>query len=71
MTLGGVKNPVYQPEVIQLDDRQTSPVTGIGAQGTDNYNEIIEHTVKYLFLSIIITLSTFPITYIYVCNEMF
>lgn len=57
MTLGGVKNPVYEPEVIQLDDRQISPVTGTGAQGSDNYNEIIEPTVKYLFLSIILTSS--------------
>lgn len=68
MTLGGVKNPVYEPEVIQLDDRQISPVTGTGAQRSDNYNEIIEPTVKYLFLSIIITSSTFS-NHLHICMQ--
>lgn len=67
MTVGEVKNPVYQPEVIQLDDRQNSAaLPGTGTHGTDNYNEINEPTVKYLFLSIIITSSTFS-NHLHIC----
>ena len=49
-TLGGMKNPIFQSEDIQLEDRQIS-----AGQRTENYNEIMEPAVKYLFLCIMIT----------------
>lgn len=50
-----MKNPVYQTEDIQLEDRQFAP-----GQRTENYNEIMEPAVKYLFLCIMITSILFP-----------
>ena len=41
----GIKNPVYQPEDLQLEDRKPTL-----AQRTENYNEIIDPSVRYLYL---------------------
>ena len=56
MTLDRKTNPVYQPgqEDIHLEHLQTS----VG-QRAENYNEIIEPTVKYLQLLEIIIYETF------------
>ena len=56
MTLDRKTNPVYQPglEDIHLEHMQTS-----AGQRTENYNEIIEPTVKYLILLEIIIFITF------------
>ena len=41
----GIKNPVYQSEDVQLEDRKTTSV-----QRMEDYNEIIEPSVRYLYI---------------------